>query len=133
MVWVHTKKDIIFSQVGYLIFDDTVLDKTGYKAIELARWQYSSNWKSNPRHWDSITCIYYNPEIDRYWSIDYRIYSPDQDGKSKIEHVKDMIQGAVYQKQLAFQTVLMDTWYATNRLMQFVHDLKKTFYCAIKS
>lgn len=27
----------------------------------------------------------------------------------------------------------MDTWYATNRLMQFVHDLKKTFYCAIQS
>lgn len=133
LVWEHAKKDIILSAHGYLIFDDTVLDKSGSEAIEIARWQYSGSAGKVIQGIGVVTCIYYNPEVDRYWAIDYRIYSPDQDGKSKIDHVEEMLRAAVYSKKLSFQTVLMDTWYATNRLMLFVHDLKKTFYCAIKS
>lgn len=133
LLWEQAKKDVIFSRSGYLIFDDTVLDKTCSQTIELARWQYSGNAGKVIQGIGVVTCIYYNPEGNRYWAIDYRIYSPEHDGKSKIDHVEDMLRGAVYQKQLPFQTVLMDTWYATNRLMQFVQDLKKTFYCAIKS
>ena len=30
-----------------------------------------------------VNCIYYNPELNRYWVIDARIYQPDQDGKKK--------------------------------------------------
>ena len=35
-----------------------------------------------------VNCVYYNPEIDRYWVIDFRIYQPDQDGKKKYEHLQ---------------------------------------------
>ena len=104
-----------------MVFDDTVLDKTGSEAIEIARWQYSGNAGKVVQGIGVVTCIYYNPEVDRYWAIDYRIYSPDQEGKGKIDHVEDMIRSAIYSKNLLFQTVLMDTWYATNRLMLFIH------------
>jgi len=35
-------------------------------------------------------------------------------------------------KKLAFQSVLMDTWYATNHLMKVINDLKKFFYCPVQ-
>jgi len=45
--------------------------------------------------------------------IDYRLYDPDGDGQSKLDHVAAMLNGVVYSKQLPFATVLMDSWYAT--------------------
>ena len=41
VIWERVSKDIIYSSKGYLMFDDSVLDKSGSKKIELARWQYS--------------------------------------------------------------------------------------------
>ena len=133
LLWEHIQKDIIPSKYGHLIFDDTVLDKSSSSAIEIARWQYSGNAGKVIQGIGVVTCIYYNPEINRYWAIDFRLYAPDQDGKSKVDHIEEMTKSAVYGKILLFQTVLMDTWYATNRLMLFIHDLKKTFYCAVRS
>ena len=41
--------------------------------------------------------------------IDYRLYHPDGDGNSKLDHVQEMLTGAVFAKQLPFAFVLMDT------------------------
>ena len=46
-----------------------------------------------------------NPTIDQFWLIDYRIYDPDNDGKTKLEHAQEMLLGAVHHKQLSFQGV----------------------------
>src|SRR5216683_2766011 len=64
--------------------------------------------------------------------LDYRIYDPDGDGKSKLDHVREMLTNIVYHKQLPFQAVLMDTWYATKDLMLFIESLAKTYYCPLK-
>lgn len=133
LLWEHSSREIPFSPEGYLIFDDTVLDKTDSKAIEITRWQYSSNEGKVVRGIGIVTCVYYNPEVKRYWAIDYRLYAPEQDGHSKLKHVEEMLRSAIYSKQLAFRTVLMDTWYATHHLMLFIHDCGKRFYSAIKS
>jgi hypothetical protein len=65
-----------------------------------------------------VSCVYVNPETGQFWVIDYRIYDPDGDGKSKLEHVVDMLKGLIYHKLLPFRTILMDSWYATKDLMQ---------------
>ena len=62
-----------------------------------------------------VTCVYVNPTLDLFWLIDYRIYDPDGDGKSKLDHVHERLTNVVYHKQLPFQAVLMDTWYAHQR------------------
>lgn len=64
--------------------------------------------------------------------VDYRIYDPDSDGKTKIDHVTDMLQNLVYHKELPFQGVLMDSWYATNKLMLYIDSLEKYYYCPFK-
>lgn len=53
----------------------------------------------------------------QFWVIDYRLYNPDGDGNSKLDHVQDMIESAYYAKQLPFAIVLMDSWYAAKKLM----------------
>ena len=64
---------------------------------------------------DIVNCIYVNPKTQQYWLIDYRIYDKNTDGKSKLDHLKDMLKHSIEQKQLQFKYVLMDTWYATQR------------------
>jgi tRNA-binding EMAP/Myf-like protein len=43
-----------------------------------------------------------------------------------------MLQNLVYHKALPFQAVLMDTWYATNKLMLYIDSLRKYYYCPLK-
>ena len=133
LIWDNVKSQLVTTESGYLIFDDTVLDKNFSFKIELVRRQYSGNAKKVIKGIGVVTCIYVNPAIDQFWLIDYRIYDPDSDGKTKLEHAQDMLQGAVYQKQLPFRGVLMDTWYATKKVMLLIELLNKQYYCPLKN
>ncbi len=74
----------------------------------------------------------YQPRNQTILIDDYRVFDPERDGKSKVDHVQDMLKNALYSKQLRFKTVLVDTWYASNKFMLYVHDLGKYFYCPIR-
>jgi hypothetical protein len=54
--------------------------------------------------------VCYLPYVDEFWVIDYRI---PRDGKTKIEHVKDML----YTKKIECSTILMDSWYACKEII----------------
>ncbi|WP_162328124.1 transposase [Synechocystis sp. CACIAM 05] len=65
--------------------------------------------------------------------IDYRLYGKGMDSYSKLEHVKEMLSQVTHSKNLMFATVLMDSWYATKKLMAFIDDtLNKIYYCPLK-
>jgi hypothetical protein len=117
---------------AYLIFDDTVLEKSFGPKIEVTRKQWSGNKKGVIRGIGVVSCIYVNPKTENFWVIDYRIFDPEADGKSKLDHVEDMLRSAEH-RQLAYGTVLMDTWYATKDLMLMIEKMGKTFYCPLKS
>lgn len=132
LLWEHVSQEIVFNPNGRLIFDDTVLDKKYSHKIETAYLQYSGNCKKFIQGIGVVTCVYYNPDCDKYWAIDYRIFDKKNDGKSKLDHVSDMLKSAIYSKSLPFESVLMDTWYATINIMYAIHHYEKTFYCPIK-
>ena len=132
LVWENVASQVSKTSKGYVVFDDTVLDKQHSFAIELVRRQYSGNAHGVIKGIGVVTCVYVNPEFDQFWLIDYRIYDPDCDGKSKLDHVQEMLSHTVYHKQLPFQAVLMDTWYATKDLMLFIESVQKVYYCPIK-
>jgi hypothetical protein len=96
------------------------------------RRQYSGNAHGVIKGIGVVTCVYVNPEIDQFWIIDYRIYDPDGDGKTKLVHVQEMLSLLVYHKQLPFEAVLMDSWYATKDLMLHIEKLGKRYYCPLK-
>lgn len=132
LVWENVSPYIIPSEQGYVIFDDTVLDKRYSFNIALVRRQYSGNAHGVIKGIGVVTCVYVNPAIDQFWIIDYRIYDPDGDGKTKLIHVQEMLSLLVYHKQLPFEAVLMDSWYATKDLMLHIEKLEKRYYCPLK-
>jgi hypothetical protein len=132
LLWEHIKADIIVSPNGYLVFDDTVLNKRNTKKIEIARSQYSGAIGGVTTGIGVVSLVYYNPDINKFWVIDYRIFSPDYDGATKIDHLLNMLNNAVYSKKLPFKTVLFDTWYATHKIMQHVDSLGKHYYAPLK-
>lgn len=132
-VWEHAQGEIVRSPRGCIIFDDTILDKGHSHQIELVRRQYSGNAHGIIKGIGLVNCLYVNPDTGEYWPIDYRLFAPDQDGKTKLDHVREMLLNAVANKALPCDRVLFDTWYATQELMLLVDSLGKRFYCPIKS
>ena len=112
---------------------DTVLEKRYAKEIAIAQRQYSGNAGGIINGIGIVTCVYVNPELDRFWVIDYRIYDPRGDGKTKLEHVQEMLSVFVESRALAFSTVLMDSWYATKSVLLHIESLGKQYYCPLKS
>lgn len=133
LLWDNVKPSIQADAASYLIFDDTVLDKRFSQSIELVRRQYSGNEHRVIRGIGLISCLYVNAVTGQFWVIDYRLYNPNGDGNSKLDHVQDMIESAYYAKQLPFALVLMDSWYATKKLMAAIEVLGKLYYCPLKT
>lgn len=88
-----------------------------------------------------MSCLYVHPFSARCWVLDYRLFDPDSDGKTKLDHVADMLE-SLRERQVPFSTVLMDSWYATKDLMLDIEGLSanttananaKIFYCPLKS
>ena len=133
LLWKNVRGKMALDKEGYLLFDDTVLDKNYSFAIEGVRRQYSGNAHGIIKGIGVVNCVYVNSQTGRHWVIDYRVYNPDADGKSKLDHVEEMLLSAVFEKRLPFQTVLMDSWYAVNALMLLVQNLGKLYYTTIKT
>ena len=133
LLWENVKDIIEGDANGYIIFDDSVLDKRYSQEIEMVRRQYSGNEHGVVKGIGVVSCVYVNPQFKRFWVVDYRIFNPDVDGKTKIDHVKDMLSNLLYQKLLPCDPVLMDTWYAVNSLMLYIDSLEKVYYCPLKN
>ena len=132
LTWESVQNQVVQSPKGFVVFDDTVADKNFSHKIELVRRQYSGNAHGVIKGIGIVTCVYVNPDLDQFWIIDYRIYDPDGDGKTKLDHVQDMLLNCVYQKKLQFWAVLMDSWYATKEIMLTTEKYEKIYYCPLK-
>lgn len=70
---------------GYIIFDDSVLDKRYSEEIEIVRRQYSGKEHGVVKGIGVVSCVYVNPKLQKFWVIDYRIFHPDADGKTNTQ------------------------------------------------
>jgi hypothetical protein len=132
IVWENVQASIKEDNEASIVFDDTVLDKRYSKKIELVRRQYSGNEHKVIRGIGLITCIYVNNKTGEFWVIDYRIYNPDGDEKTKPDHVVEMLLDVINAKKLDFNKVLIDSWYASQRIMGLIDNLGKIYYCPLK-
>ena len=132
LLWDNVKDVITINKNAYIVFDDTVINKRHATEIETSKRQYSGNEHGVIQGIGLVNCIYVNHEVGKFWVVDYRVYDPDRDGKTKIEHVEEMLQNLIHHKALPFQSVLMDSWYATNKLMLYIDSLGKYYYCPLK-
>jgi hypothetical protein len=99
MLWDKTIEDIVFSNSGCIIFDDTVIDHNRSTDIEIVRKQWSGNQHKVIRGIGLVGCLYYNPELNRSWLIDYRLFDPEVDGLKKTDHAIEMYNNIIFHKQ----------------------------------
>ena len=114
-VWSAVRDAIHHGENACLIFDDTVLDKRHSFKIELVRRQHGGNEHAVIKGIGTVNCQHVNLDTGEHWTVDWRVHNPDEDGKSKLDHVRDMFDDASQAKNLPFRAVLMDSWYAARR------------------
>src|SRR5260370_37608784 len=113
LVWDNVRSKIVPHDDGCIVFDDSVTDKDFSHKIELVRRQYSGNAHGIIKGIGVVNCLYVNPQSGEYWIIDYRIYNPDGDGKSKLNPFPNMLTNVAHHNHPPFRPVLMDTCYAS--------------------
>ena len=117
---------------AFLILDDSVQDKRYSRCIELVKRQYSGAEHGLVRGIGVINLVHSTGDASDFWPVDFRIYAPDADGKTKNAHFRDMLVRAVADKRLAARTVLFDAWYAAADNLKLIQRLGLIFFTTLK-
>jgi len=125
-------KDVVKIDTGYLIADDSVLDKKYSRCNELAKKQYSGNTHGLVNGICLVNLLWTGSFGEEYIPVDYRVYKKEFDDKTKNDHLQDLLKRA---KDRGFSPiyVLFDSWYASVSNMKLItRDLKWNFICNLK-
>lgn len=109
ILWEYAKYWVERSP-GYLIGDDVVLEKEYGAEIKLTSKQYSASDGKFVNGIGLTTLIWSDGE--KHIPLDYRIYSKAVDGKTKNDHLREMLKTAKL-RGLRPKAVLLDCWYAS--------------------
>ena len=129
-IWELSRTLVENTEDGFLIADDSVQNKQHSKEIGLVKLQYSGAEHGLVRGIGVVNLVHSNGED--YHPIDFRIYAPDQDGKTKNDHFQDMLLVAKKDKGIKANTILMDSWYASVPNLKLIHRMDMTFFTTLK-
>jgi hypothetical protein len=132
-LWRIVQQEITDQPEACLIIDDSVQDKRYSHFIDLVKRQYSGAVGGLVRGIGIVNLVHSSGLSQAFWPIDYRIYAPDQDGKTKLQHAQEMLIQAISDKGLQAKTVLFDSWYASADLLKLLHRLHLRFFTTLKS
>ena len=132
-VWKLVKDRITDSDDAFLLVDDSVHDKRYSRVIELVRAQYSGNEHRVVRGIGVVSLVHSGGKGKDFYPIDYRVYAPDVDGKTKNGHFSEMFINAIEQKRIQARTILFDGWYASAENLKLIHRRKRIFFTTLKS
>ena len=107
-------------------------DKRYSRFIELVRNQYSGAEHGLVRGIGVVNLVHSSGAAGDFYPIDYRIYAPETDGKTKNEHFRDMLVRALADKRIQAKTVLFDSWYAGADNLKLIHRLGLIFFTTLK-
>ena len=124
---------IVDSPEAFLIVDDSVQDKRYSRFIELVKLQYSGAEHGLVRGIGIVNLVHSAGAGKDFYPIDYRIYAPDQDGKTKNDHFVEMLRNAVVDKGIQAKRILFDTWYASADNLKLADRLGLIFFTTLKS
>lgn len=132
-VWNLVKGRIADSKEAFLLVDDSVQDKRYSRFIELVRAQYSGNEHRVIKGIGVVNLVHSAGQDGDFYPVDYRVYAPDVDGKSKNDHFQEMFVNALDLKHLQARTILFDGWYASAANLKLIHRRKRIFFTTLKS
>jgi len=136
-------------EAGFLIFDDSLLEKPYTDENEIVGWFYDHSENRNKKGINLLTAFYHNTKVNEDLPLRIPVafecvkkdvsYSDPKSGKikrtssvTKNELMQNMIKQCI-RNQLKFQWVLADSWFASSDNMLFIHRKKKFFLMDMKS
>jgi hypothetical protein len=134
----------IESEVGVLIFDDSIEEKPYTDENEIICWHYDHTQGRNVKGINFLTAPYHSEGVSLpvafHLVAKTEEYLDKQSGKmkrrsatTKNDHYRQMLQACVRNGML-FRYVLNDSWYAAADNMMFIrHVLARHFIMALKS
>ena len=130
---------------AYLILDDSVQNKAHSRKIERVKRQYSGAEHGLVRGIGVVNLVHASGKTPptsgaaggaaggAVYPIDFRIYEPRHDGKTKNEHFREMLAHAFADKRIEARTVLFDAWYASVENLKMIHRADRVFVTTLKS
>jgi hypothetical protein len=132
-VWELVRGRIADGPDAFLIVDDSVQDKRYSRFMELVKWQYSGAEHRTVKGIGVVNLVHSDGQAGDFYPIDYRVYAPAVDHKSKNDHFQEMFLHAVERKGLKARTLLFDAWYASVENLKLIHRRRWTFFTTLKS
>ena len=105
---------------GVLVVDDTTLDKPYARKMGLVTRHWSGKHKRVVQGINLISLLW--TQGRERLPCDFRIYNRKEDGRTKNDHFRDMLQTA-YERGLRPELVLFDSWYASLANLKSVRAL----------
>jgi Transposase DDE domain len=121
------------SPTSFIIVDDSVQEKAYARFIKMVKRQYSGNKHGLVKGINLVNMVHTNGKSGDFFPIDYRIYSPESDKKTKNEHFREMFIRMVAGKQLKAKTILFDSWYASVDNLKLIHRNHWIFFTTLKN
>ena len=128
-LWGEVRK-FVTPKEGFLIVDDTTLDKPYSKKIGFVRYQWSGKHHRTVKGIGLVTLLWTDGR--KIMPVDFRIYDIDEDEKTKNDHFLDMLEKA---EERGFEPkfVMFDTWYASIKNLKAIREKQWHFLTRLKS
>ena len=128
-LWNEVRK-FVTPKEGYMIVDDTVLDKPYSEKMGFVRYQWSGKHHRTVKGIGLVTLVW--TDGTTVIPLDFRIYNIDEDDKTKNDHFLDMLNKAE-ERGFNPQFVLFDTWYASVKNLKAIRKKEWHFLTRLKT
>lgn len=128
-----------FSKDGVLAIDDTGSIKPYAKNTDGVAYQHCPSLKDEAYCNVAVgSCFVYG---NKHLPLNLKFYRPqaefllekdDPDFRSKLDFAKELVDDAIA-KNIPFSYVVIDSWYPSGDLIEFINDKKRSFIAEIKS
>lgn len=119
-IWEAAKRDVL-KTFGVILADETVLDKSRSKKVELVHWQYSGD-EHDVIPGIGMLNMLWKRDDGAVMPIDYRIYHPPEDGKTKNDQFREMLVNAKT-RGVTPEAVIADSWYSSLNNVKCIREL----------
>ena len=128
-LWDDAKKVVRITE-GFLIVDDTTLDKPYAEKMDYVTYHWSGKHHAVVKGINLITTLW--SDGSALIPCDFRLYNASKDGLTKNDHFRNMLLVAK-QRGMEPKYILFDSWYSTMENLKLItRDLGWHFFCRLK-
>lgn len=132
-LWHVTRSLLHDGPSSFLVLDDSVQNKQYSQNIDLVKLQYSGAEHGLVRGIGVLNLLHTTGVNHAYYPIDYRVYDPTGDGKTKNVHFREMLARAFADKGILSRYMLFDSWYGSVDNLKYIHRQQRLFVTTLKS